>query len=311
MKGTSFSPLYSPALMNYLEERSGLGLVLIDGEGTIIACNDGFRTLLGLEEKPVGIKITTLMAGDSPPLPFPVDGHVNLPLTFTAPSGVDLFLNCCILPANSSFIMALEQNRLTHNELIAKMSKLNNQIVDITRELEKKNAALSQALKTIKRIMNIDPLTGLLNRRAFMPLLKKHLALMRRHRLPLSVIMTDIDHFKTVNDTYGHKVGDVVLKRFAQLLQKGTRQEDIVGRFGGEEFILVLPHTPANAAWETAERIRTKLANTKIRELKKNITASFGIAESTAVDDEKSIIKRADDALYAAKGGGRNRCVVM
>jgi diguanylate cyclase (GGDEF)-like protein len=311
MKAAAPSILYSEELIRYLEETSRLGLVLIDGESWILACNNGFAAMLGLDNKPLGRKMRDFLSGSSPPLAFPDRGYQPVHLIFNSPAAGEMFLNGYVFPRGGSFVIAFEQSRMGHNELVEKMSRLNDQIVAITRELEKKNAALSEALQTIKRIMNVDPLTGLLNRRAFFPLLKKFLAFAKRHQLPLSCIMTDIDHFKAVNDTYGHEMGDTVLKKFARLLKNSTRQEDILGRFGGEEFVLILPNTPGGAALETAERMRKNLERMKFKGLKGSVTASFGIAERRSGDDEKSIVKRADDALYVAKGGGRNRCALM
>lgn len=141
-------------------------------------------------------------------------------------------------------------------------------------------------------------------------MLKREISFALRHKLPLSVVMIDIDFFKRINDTYGHETGDKVLKIFAKTLEKSIRHEDIVGRFGGEEFVIALPNTNIEQALNAAERIRQKIEKMKVKAINGNITASLGITELLLTDDEESILKRADDALYEAKRGGRNRCEI-
>lgn len=161
-----------------------------------------------------------------------------------------------------------------------------------------------------------DHLTGVLNRRILDELLGKEMERAIRHKLPLSVIILDIDEFKHYNDTYGHFQGDLALKTVTNVIQKATRHEDFVARYGGEEFIIVLPDTNLERAKEIAERMRKKIAETKIRATKKNlpphfekITVSMGLAllEKKGMED---MLHRADEALYRAKREGRNKVVV-
>ena len=118
--------------------------------------------------------------------------------------------------------------------------------------------------------------------------------------------MLDIDHFKSVNDTYGHEVGDKTLIDLAKILKQHSRATDIVGRWGGEEFIIILPHTDLSAAIEYADMLRVKIEDFTFEVIDK-ITASFGVSSFIDEDTSKSIVKRADDALYDAKHSGRNR----
>lgn len=150
-----------------------------------------------------------------------------------------------------------------------------------------------------------DKLTGVPNRAQ----LDKQMDKLTGKVKPLSVIMMDIDHFKKVNDTYGHDVGDLVLKQFALTIKKSMRPVDILGRFGGEEF-MVICNAEINEAMEIAERLRQAVVADPVkisdsREIP--ITASFGVAEYEAGDTSKTILKRADNALYQAKENGRNR----
>jgi len=119
--------------------------------------------------------------------------------------------------------------------------------------------------------------------------------------------MVDLDHFKAINDTRGHDVGDAVLQGFGQILQQETRQEDLAARYGGEEFTILLPHTDREGARRLAARIQRELAAREFPGLDRPVTASFGIAQLEAGDDAAALLKRADQALYLAKARGRNR----
>lgn len=157
-----------------------------------------------------------------------------------------------------------------------------------------------------------DSLTRCHNRKAFDERLPSELAFGQRHKRPVSLIMLDIDHFKKVNDCYGHLGGDEVLRRVGAILRAATRTEDVVCRYGGEEFALVLREQDADGAWMLAERLRKTIEASRIAfgELMIQVTASLGVAvwESGAADAYE-LVKAADDALYAAKLSGRNRVV--
>lgn len=150
-----------------------------------------------------------------------------------------------------------------------------------------------------------DYLTGLSNRRRFESEGCRLLALAQRHREPISLIMADIDHFKTVNDTLGHLAGDEVLKKFAELLLHINRDSDLSGRWGGEEFVLLLPKTDINGARELAERLRTAVAGNAFPNSLR-ITISLGVAAAKSNDSILTLQEKADNALYRAKGVGRN-----
>jgi diguanylate cyclase (GGDEF)-like protein/PAS domain S-box-containing protein len=155
-----------------------------------------------------------------------------------------------------------------------------------------------------------DPLTGLYNRRYMEESLERELLLARRSDTPVSVVMCDIDHFKSINDRYGHQAGDRVLKSFGSLVKRRCRGSDIACRYGGEEFLLVLPGMPSHIAAEWAEQMRATIAATTISWCgnRLSVTASFGVAVYPAhgsTSDE--IISAADSAQYAAKAAGRNQ----
>ena len=195
---------------------------------------------------------------------------------------------------------------LMSTELMATIQELNN----LTRQLNIKNRDLKRANEKIEAISRTDPLTQLANRRYFNERIGELISLAHRKSQPLSLIMTDIDKFKNVNDTYGHDVGDRVLQGYAALMKETTRSEDMVARFGGEEFIILLELTDIHQARSFAERIRIALAQTDLMGNGHFITASYGVSEYIKDEGRDNFIKRADTALYEAKSSGRNRTVI-
>lgn len=175
--------------------------------------------------------------------------------------------------------------------------------------VRERTAELQAANETISRLAATDELTGLANRRSFNERLTAAVSAARRHSYPLAMIMVDLDHFKTVNDTLGHSQGDKALQRFAELLREMVRAEDMVARWGGEEFVIVLPHTGVEAATALAERIRSAFQKCWKADDPLHLTASFGVVQYQEGEDNDHLLKRADDALYQAKHDGRN-CVV-
>lgn len=151
-----------------------------------------------------------------------------------------------------------------------------------------------------------DPMTGALNRRAFFTRAAVEWSRAERSRQPLSVIVTDIDFFKKINDTRGHHIGDLVIKDFARRTGNMLRLPDILARFGGEEFVILLPDTGLPEARRVAERIRAEIEQQRDRELPA-YTVSLGVAMRQGAGDVEALIARADEALYQAKSGGRNR----
>ncbi len=159
-------------------------------------------------------------------------------------------------------------------------------------------------------LASTDALTGLPNRQAIMNKAEKEFARAKRYNRPLSIVMIDIDHFKSINDRYGHSTGDLVLTRVGEICQDALRGSDVIGRVGGEEFVLLLPDTPKESAEHVAERMRLRLADAHIRnnELDLSITASFGVANLSENDHTlQDMLERADEAMYNAKHGGRNQ----
>ncbi len=178
--------------------------------------------------------------------------------------------------------------------------ELENLVLKRTQELEEKN-------KKLNHLTLIDSMTSLLTHNASIELLKKQLSFAQRYKEKLSVIMLDIDKFKSINDVYGHPAGDQVIIGIAEILKPSFREADYCGRYGGEEFIIILPKTSSSAAIELAERIRSQVLDLSVQEIKNTrITASFGVSSFNIAKPDEDLIITADKALYDAKKSGRN-----
>ncbi len=189
-------------------------------------------------------------------------------------------------------------------ELVARV-KTHLKIRKLQEELIRQNQLL-------KRLSTVDDLTGLYNRRHLLRLYEQAVANALRYRYDLSVAMIDIDHFKAINDTHGHSTGDRVLQELAGLLRQSVRKGDVAGRYGGEEFLVVLPHTPRAGAVAFAERFRQAVEACEVRVasgVAVRVTVSVGVASvpETPVTEPWDLLRFADVALYEAKRAGRNR----
>ncbi len=184
-----------------------------------------------------------------------------------------------------------------------------NQVLQATLEAERKYfSEMCSTLESLRQVANTDPLTGLFNRRAMDQQLNA--LWMRQGNPALSVLMLDIDHFKRINDTYGHPNGDKVIREVAETLRRCLRAEDTAFRYGGEEFMVLLPNTPMEGALNVAESIRDRVAALHMplqEDAALQCTVSLGVASREASDDRESLCRRADRALYQAKNQGRNR----
>ncbi|MFW6052401.1 MAG: GGDEF domain-containing protein [Desulfosalsimonas sp.] len=177
-------------------------------------------------------------------------------------------------------------------------------------ELQRQIKARKELEKKLKEQAETDPLTGLYNRRRYEIMFIREFQRVRRYGGSMSVLVLDLDHFKRINDTYGHGAGDVVLQELADLSRRQLRQVDIIGRLGGEEFIIMLPDTGISEAVTVAERLRKDIESTEIIVGKNRlyITATIGAAELVKEDQGiDNLVRRADSALYRGKREGRNR----
>lgn len=200
-------------------------------------------------------------------------------------------------------LLVAENERMRHDS-----DGLQKRLEDSYKQIQSLRSSLSQAQESVLK----DPLTGTGNRRQFDITMVKAISDCEQNGAALSLIMCDIDHFKRVNDAFGHQVGDELIKMFARVIEGSTRETDTVIRYGGEEFAIILPMTDQDAARSIAERIRRQFESKRltIRETNQKIgqlTASFGVAQYRSGDEVESLVQRADAKLYDAKSSGRNR----
>ena len=179
--------------------------------------------------------------------------------------------------------------------------------------LSDSNRQLKDAFDRIEQIAVHDELTGLYNRRFLLEVLRREYSRVKRQSAGFAVCLFDIDHFKSVNDTLGHAAGDAVLKQFALIANSGLRGVDVLGRYGGEEFLLVLPDTGSAGACAAAERARAAVEAVAFPMLPadRRVTVTVGIAVSRLEESVEDLLGRADGALYAGKAAGRNRVVAV
>ena len=202
---------------------------------------------------------------------------------------------------------------LDKEELCREVLALRQEVAHLSQELARRQLErmeLSQVVHELTELSLRDPLTGLYNRRGFDERLLEEFARARRYGAPLSLIMIDIDHFKRVNDTHGHAVGDIAISHVARLLTKDRRVSDIVARYGGEELVLLLPHTPRDGAFSLAERLRYQIEHAPFRagEIHDQLTVSMGVAiYERAMREPSDLLQAADRAMYRSKREGRNR----
>ncbi|HET9199453.1 MAG TPA: GGDEF domain-containing protein [Dehalococcoidia bacterium] len=178
-------------------------------------------------------------------------------------------------------------------------------------ELNVANERLIRSEARLQELAVTDPLTGVYNRRQFYENLSTEYRRSRRYHRPLALLLIDVDHFKAVNDRHGHTVGDEVLKTLAQAMKRELRSIDVLARFGGEEFIVLLPETTTEAAVTVAEKLRRRAASTVFGVSGAGLTVSVGVAGlEDAMSSEDDLVQAADQALYRAKERGRNRLAV-
>lgn len=172
-------------------------------------------------------------------------------------------------------------------------------------QLKVENIERQRAAEELEKLSIIDPLTSIYNRRKFNKLLASEVERSKRYQTNLSIIMCDIDHFKKINDTYGHDVGDEALKVFSEKINENIREVDMFARWGGEEFMILMPNVSIDNAYSVAEKLRKVIASTEVKKLD-SITASFGVTDLHEDETAESFIKRVDQAMYKAKNNGRN-----
>jgi two-component system cell cycle response regulator len=191
-----------------------------------------------------------------------------------------------------------------------KLSNIINVVLGEWTRLQQANATGEK----LERLTTLDPLTGLYNRQTILGKLPELINLADRYKEDFSLAMMDIDHLRRINDSYGHLIGDEVLEKVASLIHANIRDADMAGRYGGEEFVIILPKTNLASSWVPAERLRSVIENTEFKNSAANtfaVTVSQGLVGWERNDDAASLISRADEALCKAKEKGRNRVQIL
>ncbi|MBI2680346.1 MAG: diguanylate cyclase [Candidatus Solibacter usitatus] len=216
-------------------------------------------------------------------------------------------LDVGLVRCNGATLLLATQEQRHDEQFQTEIVALSNDLSLMMRESARKNRELKEANETIERLARVDALTGLANRRTLNEAFAREIARADRIREHLSVIIADLDHFKSINDEYGHLAGDQVLAGAAAVFLSQSRPYDLAARYGGEEFVLLLPGTTAGGALVIAERIRKEVAELRFAGCPRQVTVSLGVASWMAGETSEELVARADAALYIAKGAGRNR----
>lgn len=213
--------------------------------------------------------------------------------------------------ASSAELIARVETQLALKKSKKLLEKVNQDLIKEIEQRKKAEARLKETLKDLENLAKIDPLTKLENRRQAMDLLTREASRYHRNSKPYCLVMADIDHFKIFNDTYGHECGDFVLTQVGKIMAAEVRIHDHVTRWGGEEFLMILPETDKKDGMDVAEKLRTKITSGKFsyrgKDMKLSLT--FGVADSLDGKNPEEILRKADEALYRGKNAGRN-CVV-
>ena len=234
----------------------------------------------------------------------------------------DIYCDCLLIPASEERVLFIAEEVNSDSAFQGIVERLNRRVKlfqiesEVTKRIARnKQIEMEAVMVQAQEIAEIDALTFLLNRRMIVKKLQGEVVRAERYNSLLSISVVDVDHFKVVNDTYGHSTGDEVLRQVASQLQDHIRHPDIVGRYGGEEFLILLPSSDANAAAEQAQRLCKHMRELVVpinhggQTIK--ITVSIGIAQfQNGTDTWETLLNRADNAMYEAKNKGRDRWVV-
>ena len=298
-----------------LEPLLAVAAATLDESGDLIKANAGFSRIASLEgRQPVGENVArcfiqpdfATLVGSAGGVDGDLYGGL---LTMGDPMGLTQTLRARVWRKNGRISVLAEFDVEELARLNDAVLELNREYADSQFELAQTNLRLRQREAEILAISLTDPLTGVGNRRRLEQAMSSEMSRVGRTNEKLCALMADIDHFKRVNDVYGHEVGDKVLTTLGALLRRHSRSTDIVTRTGGEEFVVLMPRTDLSNATPLAEQLRTSLAATLIDPLIDPVTVSVGVAELASGEPGEALLRRADLALYEAKRMGRNRVI--
>jgi len=296
------------------------GVVVLDDKERIVLANAAFAEKVGRSaESLMGQKTSTLdwtlpnsskRPEDFPWLEAMREGKVRtgFPLALRTGDGAVLMFMVNSAPVSDGKGKKSRGALATFDD-VTQVEKKNDQLQKMLKMLQKSRNKVNSQNKKLQVLATQDPLTGCLNRRSFYRLFENHFNSAREFSQDLSCVMVDIDHFKSINDRYGHVIGDQVLEKVAQTLRSALRKDDVICRYGGEEFCILLPHIDAKNAVQAAERFRAAIEALNCSGIR--ITASFGVSSiQFEAARPQILVDQADKALYTAKNGGRNRVVL-
>ena len=301
------------ALSHWLMESDAVFALVLSPDGTICLRNRASdRIFPPNPEKDIGSRIWDYMICSEAQLrerlsdsTDQLDDSVLLNLVDERHNSITLEVE--LIRFGGAILMLGTHERRHDSNFQAEIVALANDLSVTMREVAQKNRDLEKANETIERLARTDGLTGLANRRTLDEVLASEIARAQRQGKDLSILMADLDRFKSINDQYGHISGDHVLAGAAAVFGSELRPYDLAARYGGEEFVLVLPGTSTNDAIVIAERIRRRVEKITVPSCPRQITISLGVASWRVGEASKQFVARADEALYSAKRSGRNR----
>lgn len=237
-------------------------------------------------------------------------GEINFFESCFNPAGEELWIRGFVILLFLIFASYTERLLRIINKMTKELKQYHDRLEYTVTDLQMEMAERKVAIEELEKQAITDPLTSLFNRRKFNEILAYEVERNQRYKSGLSLIMCDIDHFKIINDKFGHDVGDEALKTFSDKISKNIREVDIFARWGGEEFMILMPNVTINNARSVAEKLRKTIESTRIKKAG-NMTVSFGVTHFNDGDTPESFVKRVDEALYKAKESGRNTVVTL
>lgn len=307
----SQSPLLTVSTL-YIQQSSEIIFVHCDANGKIIETNKGFRKKFRYQQdiSPSTLfSYLTFSSANKVSFAIGTNNTLGYPELLCDTQTQHQYLFSVYQRNNEFFLFGLNSEFIKSKETEL-LSSLTTDMGNLLREGSRANRKLLEAYEKIEKLSQTDALTAMLNHGYFMERGEEILSRAKRHNRPVCLIMSDIDHFKKVNDEFGHQIGDKVLAGVGKLLNSSTRAGDISARYGGEEFVTLLQDSTLKQAVVFAERIRKTFEASCPVGPENPITISLGVASFEANDTLDSLVKKADDALYEAKRTGRNKTCV-
>lgn len=307
---------FPPAVADFLRPLCSVLLAVLGPDGTLIDANRGFRALLSEKADPgspeavraifLNPRFEELAAG----VQESGDAEVYTGLmTMGELDGDSATWKGRVLSRDGCLLVVCERDVEKDSRVQQELLELTDEYAQKERELARAHRQLAEYAERLEELSLTDALTGLPNRRQFDAIMRHDFELAVRDDQPLSVLMIDLDHFKWVNDTYGHQHGDAVLKAVAATLSEWARDADLVARWGGEEFVVLSPSTDSEGATTLGERLRRAVEAIRLDD-GPGATITVGVAARRDNESADDLLGRADRALYRGKADGRNRVVL-